>query len=65
MYDLLDDNGIIITLTTPYWTTNNETHQVQFRKFLEDKKYTLKMLPDMTFFEKNKTVPTALLTIEK
>jgi len=65
MYRLLKPSGIIVTLTTPYWTTNNEPHQVVFREFLKDKRYSLKMVPDNTFIEKGKTVPTAILTLHK
>jgi len=65
MYDHLDDLGVIITLTTPFWTVNNETHQTEFREWLKDKNYEMTMLPDNTFIEKGKTVPTAILTIYK
>lgn len=65
MYELLQHWGTIVTLTSPFWLTNNETHQVTFREFLKDKKHTLEMLPDNTFIEKGKTVPTAILTLYK
>lgn len=65
MYDLLEHGGVIVTLTSPLWMTNNETHQVAFRKFLENKSYSMKMVPDNTFVEKGKTVPTAILKITK
>lgn len=65
MYELLAKKGVMVSLTTPFWLTNNETHQVEFRKFLEGKDYYLKMLPDNTFMEKGKTVPTATLKIFK
>lgn len=65
MYDLLNQYGILVTLTTPYWVTNNEPHQIIFREFLKLKHYSLKMVPDNTFIEKGKTVPTAILTIKK
>lgn len=65
MYALLNEHGTLVSLTSPYWLVNNEIHQVEFRNFLKDKKHTLEMLPDMTFVEKGKTVPTAILTIRK
>lgn len=65
MYRHLGLRGIIITLTTPFWTVNNEPHQVKFRDWLKDKNYKMTMLPDDTFMEKGKTVPTALLIIKK
>ncbi len=65
MYNMTDRKGVIVTLTSPYWLTNNEPLQVEFREFLSDKNYKLTMLPDNTFIEKGKTVPTAILTIIK
>lgn len=65
MYSLLNQGGVIVTLTTPFWTVNNEIHQVEFRKFLEGVEYKMEMLPDNTFIEKGKTVPTAILVITK
>ena len=65
MYRLLKPGGLIVTLTSPYWLTNNESHQTDFRKFLEGKDHSVEMLPDMTFIEKKKTVPTAILTLRK
>lgn len=65
MYDLLEDDGVIVTLTSPLWMVNNEPHQIKFRKFLDKKFYSMKMVPDNTFIEKGKTVPTAILKITK
>ena len=65
MYSLLAKDGIIVTLTTPYWMTNNEPRQVQFREWLKDKDHKFEMLPDMTFVEKGKTVPTGILILKK
>jgi len=65
MYRLLKPGGIIVTLTSPYWLTNNEEHQVAFRSFLDGKDYSMEMAPDNTFIEKKKTVPTAILTLRK
>lgn len=65
MYDVLKTDGIIVTLTSPYWLTNNESHQTEFREWLNGKHHKLQMLPDMTFVEKGKTVPTAILVIYK
>lgn len=65
MYSLLNTYGIIVTLTSPYWVTNNEIHQIAFRNFLKNINYSLTMVPDNTFIEKGKSVPTAILTIHK
>jgi cyclopropane fatty-acyl-phospholipid synthase-like methyltransferase len=65
MYEVLAKKGILVSLTTPYWLTNNEPHQVAFRKFLQGKEYYITMLPDNTFMEKDKTVPTAIIKLFK
>jgi hypothetical protein len=65
MYDSLKHKGMMASLTSPYWMTNNEPHQIEFRKWLESKDYQLEMLPDNTFIERDKTVPTAIITIYK
>ncbi len=63
MYEMLKYPGTLVSLTTPYWLTNNESHQVEFRKWLKGKSYTLTMLLDNSFMEKGKTVPTAIIKI--
>lgn len=65
MYDNLKPGGQMVTLTSPYWLTNNEAHQVEFRSWLVGKAYHLIMLPDNSFMEKNKSVPTAILKINR
>ena len=65
MFELLKPKGIIISLTSPYWLTNNEKHQVDFRKWLESKEYYLNMVPDNSFVEKYKSVPTSIIKIFK
>ncbi len=67
MHTLLSPNGgsCLVSLTSPYWTVNNEVHQRQFRLWLEDKTYEMVMLPDDSFMEKGRTVPTAIIKIWK
>ena len=65
MYNSLKNGGELISLTSPYWFTNNETLQVKFREWLADKSYKISMLPDMSFSERGKTVPTAIISIYK
>ncbi len=61
----IKDDGILVTLCSPYWVTNNDPHQIEFRTWLSDKKYYMSMLPDNSFIEHHKSVPTALLVINK
>lgn len=65
MYKHLNSTGVLISLTSPLWILNNEKHQIDFRNWLSDKKYTLSMLPDNSFIEKGRTVPTMILKITK
>ncbi len=65
MYDLLHQSGQLVSLTSPYWLTNNEPLQVEFREWLKDKRHTMQMLPDMSFSERERTVPTAIIKIWK
>lgn len=65
MYDLLKNGGELVSLTSPYWFTNNEPLQIKFRDFLKDKPNKTIMLPDMSFSERGKTVPTAIINILK
>lgn len=65
MYDMLAPDGVIVSLTSPFWLTNNEPHQVDFRSFLEDKTHSMTVLPDNSFMERGKTVPTGILRISR
>ena len=60
MYDVLKVGGEIISLTSPYWFTNNEPLHTKFREWLNDKPHKI-----MRFSERGKTVPTAIINIYK
>jgi len=65
MYEMLKYKGMMASLTSPYWITNNEPLQIEFRKWLVGKDYQFELLPDNTFIEKDKNQPTGILTIYK
>ena len=65
MYGLLKIGGILVSLTSPLWITNNEEHQVKFREWLADKDYSMKMLPENSYIEDYKSVPTMMIKIYK
>lgn len=65
MYEHIKNDGILISLTSPKWLIENNGHQSKFRKWLEDKNYSLIMLPDFSFIENYETVPTAIIIIKK
>jgi len=65
MYDLVKNGGCVSSIMSPYWMTNNSELQKSFREWLKDKKYVITMLPDNTFMEEGKTVPTIVIKIYK
>lgn len=65
MYELLKPNGTLVSIMSPYWTTGDSELQITFRKWLEGKTYSIEMLPDNSFMEEGKTVPTITIEIVK
>jgi len=65
MYLYLKKGGLLVSLTSPLWILNNEQHQVKFREWLADKKHDMELLPDNSFMEGGKTVPSMILRIFK
>jgi len=65
MYSCVKEGGKIISIMSPYWMTGNSELQIKFRKWLEDKSYTTTVLPDNSYMEDGKTVPTILINLEK
>jgi hypothetical protein len=65
MYRDTIKGGRIVTLTSPKWIFDNTQQSYDFRMFLSGKNYQLKMLHDHSFVEKGKSVPTAILIIDK
>lgn len=65
MYEFLKPNGKIISLTHPIWTIKNFYREWSFRKWLEDKDYSMKMLHDKSFVEEYETQPSMVITIIK
>jgi hypothetical protein len=65
MYEHVKPGGFVVSLTSPYWTVRNNKNQIEFRKWLEDKDYQMRMLPDMSFVENYETHPSMLIKINK
>ena len=65
MYSFLWEGGTLVALTHPCWTVENSERQKQFRSWLSDKNYHMKMLTDMSFVEEYETQPSMILRIEK
>ena len=65
MYEFVKPGGTIISLTHPAWTTHNSERQVKFRKWLEDKNYSMKMLKENSFVENYETQPSMIISIYK
>lgn len=65
MYTDLDKYGTIVTLCNTSWIIDNTPIAIKFREFLQSIHYSIFMLPDNSFIEKGKTVPTMLIKIVK
>lgn len=65
MYDHLKHGGTISSIMSPYWMTGNSELQISFRQWLNNKKYSIEVLPDNTFMESGETVPTIIIKIYK
>ena len=65
MYDLVKEGGVVSSIMSPYWMTGNSELQIEFRQWLNGKKYSIDMLPDNTFMEDGMTVPTIIIKIYK
>ena len=65
MYEHLKVGGMLISLTHPDWTTHNSARQVNFRNWLANKEYSMKMLVDNSFIENYETQPSMVIKIIK
>lgn len=65
MYEFLNANGTLVSLTHPAWTLRDGVHQKKFRHWLTDKRYVMRMLPDKSFVENYETQPTMIIQIYK
>lgn len=65
MYEFLKPNGKLISLSYPAWITGEASFQIEFRKWLRTKKYSMRMLEDNSFVENYRTQPSLILTITK
>ena len=65
MYDCIKEGGKVISIMSPKWMTENSELQIKFRKWLENKSYTITILPDNSYMEGGITVPTILINLEK
>lgn len=65
MYELLKNGGSVVSIMSPYWLTGDSELQISFRNWLKNKKHCIDILPDNTFMENGKTVPTIIIKIDK
>lgn len=54
--------GSVITFTAPYWVTGNYSNQIEFRKWISDKNFTIEFFEDD---ESYMLCPKMLLVIRK
>jgi len=65
MYECVKSGGRVVSIMSPQWMTGDSELQVKFREWLQDKSYTITMLPDNSYVENGITVPTILINLEK
>lgn len=65
MYDCVKPSGKVVSIMSPEWMTGSSELQIKFRKWLENKSYTITMLPDNSYMEDGVTVPTIIINLEK
>lgn len=65
MYQHVKNGGTVVSIMSPYWMTGDSELQISFRQWLNGKKHQIDILPDNTFMEDGKTVPTIIIKIEK
>lgn len=65
MYTHLDKGGCMVTLTSPYWLTNNEPNHQVFRNWLDGVDHSLYKVKEGTFSEKKGNIPTMILKVNK
>jgi hypothetical protein len=65
MYECVKPGGRVVSIMSPRWMTESSELQARFREWLQDKKYTITMLPDNSYVEDGITVPTILINLEK
>lgn len=63
MYDVCKKGGKVISLTLPHWITGFFQVQRDFRKWLQDKNYSIEILPDED--ESYLNAPKAIIVINK
>lgn len=64
MFGLIKNGGLVSSIMSPHWMTGDSELQKEFRKWLQNKEYSIEMLPDNTFME-GKTVSTIVIKIYK
>lgn len=65
MFECIKVGGTVTSIMSPFWMTGDSILQVNFRKWLVDKKYSITMLPDNSYIENNESVSTILINLER
>lgn len=61
MFRLLNPGGKLISLTLPLWVTGVYSNQIEFRRWLSDKDYSIKLIEDTSYV----SCPKMLLIVRK
>jgi 16S rRNA G1207 methylase RsmC len=64
MHTHLRPGGRLVSIMSPAWMTGESDRQVEFRSWLQGRSYRIGVLPDFSYIEDGKTVPTIIIRIE-
>ena len=65
MYSLLDNNGILVSMSSKHWENSKNKKESEFRKFLEEVNAEIINIEDNEFKESGTSIATNLIIIKK
>lgn len=65
MYDLLNNNGRVVCITSTHWKHSSNKKETEFRAWLQNKHAVVNEVPAGTFKESGTSVPTIIIVIDK
>lgn len=65
MYELLNDNGVLVSLSGTSWKNKNDKKSINFKEWINSKKHSIEEIPAGEFSESGTMISTLLLKIYK
>lgn len=65
MYELLNDNGVLVSLSGTSWKNKNDKKSINFREWINSKKHSIEEIPAGEFSESGTMISTLLIKIYK